>query len=406
LDEQEFFERLADLAIRVGANLQPGQELVVVGDVEHAPLVRATMEAGWRAGAPDVQHLYREPYDQLFLGRYAADDCLERSTFSELAYVDHLAAGKRALVIVTGEAEPELYVDIDPDRIARVTPVELRRRRSELGAKRGVAWTVIPFPTAAWASRIFGEPDVQRLRDAFSRATRLDEPDPVVAWKSHTAALAARAVSLTKRAYDGLRLRGPGTDLFIGLLPNAQWGSAELETSWGQSYVANIPTEEVATTPNCWRTNGLVTTTLPFADVGAYVTDASLRFENGRVVDASATQGEAWLQQMLATDDGASMLGEVALVPAHNRLSELGITFFHGLFDENVSSHIALGNSYTDTVPGSELLTAAERQAAGMSSSNVQYDFMIGGPSVDVFGVRSDGTEEPIMVQGDWELAP
>ena len=122
VDEQEFFERLADLAIRIGANLQPGQELVVLGDVEHAPLVRTTMEAGWRAGAPDVQHLYREPYDHLFLGRYAADDRLERSTFSQLAYVDHLAAGQRALVFVTGEAEPDLYADIDPERMARIMP--------------------------------------------------------------------------------------------------------------------------------------------------------------------------------------------------------------------------------------------------------------------------------------------
>ena len=243
--------------------------------------------------------------------------------------------------------------------------MELKRRRFELGAKRGVAWTLIPFPTAAWASRIFGEPDVRRLREAFGHATRLDEPDPVAAWKSHMGALAARADSLTKRAHDGVRFRGPGTDLFIGLLPNAHWGSAELETSWGQTYLANIPREEVATTPDCWRTNGVVTTTLPFADVGAYVTDVSLRFKDGRVVEASATQGEAWLRQMLATDDGASMLGEVALVPARNRLSELGMTFFHGLFDENVSSHIALGNSYTETVPGSELLTAAERQAVG-----------------------------------------
>ena len=404
MDKREFYERLSGLAIGVGANLQPGQELVVLGDVEHAPLVRATMEAGWRAEASDVQHLYREPYDQLFLGRYAADDRLERSTFSQLAYVEHLAAAQRALVIVTGEAEPDLYVDIEPERMARITPVELRRRRFELGAKRGVAWTVISFPTAAWASRVFGEPDVRRLREAISHATRLDEPDPVAAWQSHTAALSARATSLTNRAYEGLRFRGPGTDLFIGLLRNAHWGSAELETSWGQTYVANIPTEEVATTPDCWRTSGRVTTTLPFADVGAYVTEASLRFEDGRVVEASATRGEAWLRQMLATDEGASMLGEVALVPARNRLSELGLTFFHGLFDENVSSHIALGNSYTETVPGSELLTASERQAAGMSSSNVHYDFMIGGQDVDVFGITKAGTEEAIMLQGEWEL--
>ena len=142
--------------------------------------------------------------------------------------------------------------------------------------------------------------------------------------------------------------------------------------------------------------------TRPFADFGAYVTDISMRFEHGRLVDASATEGEGWLRQTLATDEGASMAGEIALVPAHNRLSELDLTFFHGLFDENVSSHLALGNSYTETVPGSEDLTASERWAAGMSTSIVHNDFTIGGPEIDVFGVVDDGREEPLMVGGSW----
>lgn len=402
MTEHEFFERLSELAVQVGVNLQPEQELVVAGDVEHAPLVRALMEAGWRAGAADVQALYREPYDQLFLGRYATDYRLERSPFAGLAMVDHLASGQMAYIAIDVGGESDLYADVSPERLARITHVEYRRRRNELGT-RGVAWTGIPFPTEAWASRVFGEPDLERLRDAIAHATRLDEPDPVGSWKEHVAELNARADWLTARAYDGLRFRGPGTDLFVGLIPRARWGSAEMETSWGQRYVANIPTEEIATTPDCWRTSGVVTISAPFADVGAFVTDASFRFEEGRVVHASATQGEEWLRQMLATDDGASMLGEVALVPARNRLSELGLTYFHLLFDENVASHIAFGQSYADTVPGSDGLTAAEQQAAGMSISTVHHDFMIGGSEVDVFGVTEDGREEPIIVGGDWQ---
>jgi aminopeptidase len=309
-----------------------------------------------------------------------------------------------AYVAIDVGAEPALFADVSPERLARITPKDYRRRRAELGGRRGVSWTLIPFPTEDWAERIFGEPDVARLRDAIGHAIRLDEPDPVAAWQTHLVALAERAESLTKRAYDGLRFRGPGTDLFVGLLSNARWASAEMETSWGQNYLANIPTEEIATTPDCWRTTGVVTTTLPFADAGAYVTGASFRFEDGRVVEVSATEGEGWLRQMLATDDGASMVGEVALVAADNRLSQLGFTFFHVLFDENASSHIALGDSYTDTVPGSELLSSAERQAAGMSSSLVHYDFMIGGPEVDVFGVKRNGGQEAIMGGGGWQL--
>jgi aminopeptidase len=400
--ENEFFERLADVAIRVGVNLQPDQELAIAADVEHAPLVRTLMEASWRAGAGDVQVLYREPYDKLLLGRYAADERLSRSSFANLALMDYLAGGQMAYVATDIGGDSDLYAEISPERLARITSVEYRRRRSELGTQN-VAWTVTAFPTAAWASRMFGEPDLERLREAIAHATRLDEGDPVASWKAHLDMLNSRAEWLTTRAYDGLRFRGSGTDLFVGLLPQARWGSAEMKTSWGQTYVANIPTEEIATTPDCWRTSGVVTITIPFADVGAYVTDASFRFENGRVVDASASHGEEWLKQMLATDEGASLLGEVALVPARNRLSEVGLTFFHLLFDENVSSHVAFGQSYADTIPGTDRLTAAEKQAAGMSMSTVHYDFMIGGSDVDVFGVMANGVEEPIMVGGRWK---
>jgi aminopeptidase len=403
MDEHEFFTSLAELAIRIGVNLQPDQELVVFGDVEHAPLVRATMEAGWRAGASDVQCLYREPYDRLCLGRYAEDECLERSPFATLAFWDHLAEGQRAVVNVTGAATPDLYAEIDPERMARVVPAEVFRRQAEIFGRRGVARTSIPFPTEAWSARVFGEPDVGRLREVMARATRLDEPDPVAAWRDHLGELAARAEMLTARSYDALRFRGPGTDLLIGLLPDAHWGNVEGKTAWGQTYLANIPTEEVFTTPDYRRTHGRVTMTRPYADFGAYVTGMSLRFEHGRLVDASASEGEAWLRQMLATDDGASLVGEIALVPVRNRLGELNLTFFNGIFDENVASHMALGNGITGVVRGSEQLTADERRAAGMSTSIVHNDFTIGGPEIDVWGVMKDGREEPLMVGGSWQ---
>jgi aminopeptidase len=222
MDEQEFFRSLGELAVRVGVNLQAGQELVVFGDVEHAPLVRAMMDAGWRAGASDVQCLYREPYDRLFLGRYGADDHLERSPFATLAYFDHLAEGQRAVIVVWGDATPDLYADIDPERLARIVPADAMRRRAEIWGRRGVAWTVIPFPTEAWSARIFGEPDVGRLREVMARAMRLDEPDPVAAWRDHLGELSARAEMLNARSYEALRFRGPGTDLLVGLLPHAR----------------------------------------------------------------------------------------------------------------------------------------------------------------------------------------
>jgi aminopeptidase len=287
--------------------------------------------------------------------------------------------------------------------VARIRPVEFYRRQEVISTQQGIAWTLIPFPTAAWAARIFGEPDLERLREVISRSVRLDEPDPIAAWQAHAKELRERAELLTSSGYDGVRFRGPGTDLFVGLVPGAVWGSVpERKTAWRQRHCANMPTEEIATTPDCMRTSGVVTTTLPFADAGAYVTGARLRFEDGRVVDCSAEGGEAWLKQVIETDEGAAMLGEVALVPAENRLSALGMTFFSVLFDENVASHVALGQSYSEGVPGSEDLTTEERRAMGMCQSVVHFDFMIGSSEMDVFGVRKDGTEEPVMVGGRW----
>jgi aminopeptidase len=319
-----------------------------------------------------------------------------------LASLEHLGEGERALVMVTGDATPDLYADIDPARMARIVPAEAMRRRAEIWGRRGVAWTMIPFPTEAWSARIFGEPDPARLREVVAHATRLDERDPVTAWKDHLGELSARADVLNARSYDAIRFRGPGTDLLIGLLEDAHWGDVTGRTAWGQMYLANMPTEEVFTTPDYRRTQGLVTMTRPFADRGAYVNGISLRFERGRLVEVSADEGEAWLRQLVATDDGASMVGEIALVPAPNRLSELELTFFHSLFDENVASHMALGNGITGAVHGAGRLTADERRAAGISTSMVHHDFTIGGPQIEVWGRTKDGHEEPVMIGGSW----
>ena len=257
VDEHEFSRSLGELAVRVGANLQAGQELVVLGDVEHAPLVRATMEAGWRAGASDVQCLYREPYDRLFPGRYGADDNLERSPFASLAYFDRLAEGQRAVVVVWGDAAPDLYAEIEPERLARIVPAHAMRRRAEIWGRRGVAWTVIPFPTEAWSARIFGEPNVGRLRKVVARAMWLDEPDPVAAWRDHLEELSARAEMLNARSYDALRFRGLGTDLLIGLLPNARWGSVQGKTlgasrTWRTFHQKKPVPHQISGAPTGW----------------------------------------------------------------------------------------------------------------------------------------------------------
>jgi aminopeptidase len=234
--------------------------------------------------------------------------------------------------------------------------------------------------------------------------TRLDEPDPVAAWSEHTEALARRAIALNAHGFDALSFTGPGTDLRVGLLPGANWLAATSVTTWGQACCVNIPTEEVFTTPDQRRTEGVVRMTRPLHWYGSVVEDVELRFEAGAVVGGTATRGEEFLRTMIATDDGARYLGEVALVDGTSRVGSRGLVYRNGLFDETAACHVAVGGAYTEPVEGADELTPEERVAAGLNHSLVDVDLMIDAPDVDVDGVRADGTRQPIMRDDAWVL--
>jgi aminopeptidase len=267
-----------------------------------------------------------------------------------------------------------------------------------------INWVIIAGPTEAWAKRVFGEPDVPRLWGAISRAVRLDEPDPVAAWREHVATLAARAQRLTERGFDGVRLRGPGTDLFLGLMEGGIWECAAMETAWGHRFLPNMPTEEVFTTPHAERTEGVVRSTKPLVLLGQLVRNIEMRFESGRAVDVRAAEGEDVLLEQMAADDGAKRLGEIALVDDTSRVGQTGLTFFDTLFDENAASHIAFGEGLPESMAGGTEMSWEERKAAGINHSTVHTDFMVGSNEVDAFGVEKDGTEVPILQRGTWVL--
>jgi aminopeptidase len=301
-------ERYAELAVRVGANVQEGQEVFINGLVEHAELIRALTRQSYRAGASYVDVLYFDQHVQRAMIELGPDQALGYSPEWLKARTRGFAGN--AFLGTAGDPEPELLADLDGERLGRATPVELREIRQEQHTDHSVNWCGVGAPNAGWARQVLGEPDVERLWELVAFCFRLDEPDPVVAWREHLARLDARATALTELRPDALRYRGPGTDLTVGLLQSARWGSAGFTTAGGIYYVANMPTEEIFTTPDPRRAQGTLRSSLPLSLGGQLLRGLELTFEDGRIVQVEAENGADMVRSHLATIENADRLGE------------------------------------------------------------------------------------------------
>jgi aminopeptidase len=395
-------QRYADLIVRVGTNVQPGQILYVLALPEHYELVRALAESGYAAGARYVDVLYVDPHVRRTMIERADDDVL---TYSPPWLVEryHAAADGGALVMIAGEDEPELLADLDQARVGKARTIDALKELRRGQGGRTMSWTIAAWPTAGWAQLMFGEPDVERLWQAIAATVRLDDDDPVASWRAHTDNLRARAAQLNELRLDALRYDGPGTELTVGLLPEHKWVGGGVETTYDAFHVPNMPTEEVFTVPDRRRAEGTVRSTRPLQLGGTVVRDLEFRLEGGRIVDVSASSGADAVRAQLATDDNASHLGELALVDGESRVGKTGLTFFNTLFDENATCHIAFGNGILfgttlDDMPTEQL------EEHGFNISSIHTDFMVGGPAVTVTGLTRDGGEVPILVEDVWQL--
>ena len=395
--------RLADLAVAVGANVQSGQIVCVTAELEHHDFARAIAASAYDRGAKFVDVWYVDPLVKRARIEFAPDDTLEFVPPWYGARMLELGRHRGANITIRGTTAPGALDGLDPTRAGRDQLPRIKETNTIVN-ERTVNWTILACPTIPWARLCYPDLDVEaalaKLWRVVLHVSRLDEPDPLAAWEERIVALERAAEAMNDGGFDAIHFEGEGTDLTIGLLPTSTWRMARWSTVDGIRHLPNVPSEEVFTSPDPERVEGHVRATKPLVLTdGTLVRGLEVRFEGGRAVDIDAAESAEVLRSRVRIDNGATRLGEVALVDRESRIGQLGTVFYETLLDENAASHIALGSGFSWAVETDE-------DRAHVNESVAHIDFMIGGNDVDVTGVTRDGERVPLLRDGAWQLSP
>lgn len=400
---EEELARYARVVLAVGLDLRPGKDVAVNALIEHAPFARALAEQAYEMGARYVDLWYFDPHAKRSRLRHAPEDSLHETPAWLDARYAALARTQGTIVNVVGDPEPDLLVGLDPARAGRDRMPGLQSR-FDVQQDGSTEWTFAAYPTPAWARRVLGEPDADALWAVLQRLMRLDEPDPVASWRDRMAQLDARCAALTRERFTAVHLHGTnGTDLHVHLPPRHRWGTAEIVSRAGIRHVAALPTEEIFTTPDPRGTRGRVVATRPLALGGTVIEGLQLDFgDDGRVTDVRASSGADVVRGHLSTDDGASLLGELALVDDASRIQQSGLLFYETLLDESAASHVAWGSGIPDGHQDYDPRRPETAAALPINRSATHTDFCVGGPEVDVDALTASGERVPLMRGEVW----
>ncbi|EPH85761.1 aminopeptidase PepS [Enterococcus faecalis 06-MB-S-10] len=404
----ENLKKYARLIAETGVNVQDNHTVVLQISVDQAPLARLITEEAYRLGAAEVIVQWSDETIQREFLAHAATDRIENVPQYKIDQTDDwIAKGASRISVVS--SNPDALAGVDAQRVAAFQAANgkaLVNLRKATQANK-VSWTVVAAASEGWAAKVFpelatSEEQVDALWNEIFKTTRIYEENPVIAWNIHDKKLQEKAAELNEQQFTALHYTAPGTDLTIGLPKNHLWEGAGSYNARGEEFMANMPTEEVFTAPDSRRVDGYVSSTKPLSYAGTIISGMKFTFKDGKVVDFSAEQGEESLKNLLAIDEGAKHLGEVALVPDPSPISQSGLIFYNTLFDENASNHLAFGSAYAFNLQGGTEMSEEELAEAGLNRSQTHVDFMVGSDKMNIDGIKEDGTIVPVFRNGDW----
>ena len=400
-------DKLANLAVKRGVGLQKGQNLLITAPIESLPLVRKIAEHAYKEGASIVTPLFTDSDITLSRFKYAPDESFDSATDWLFNGMGEAFDNNTARMAIAGD-DPMLLSQMDPDKVSRANKAMSKAYKParERITEFKINWNIVSWPGSAWASRVFPElpldEAIVKLADAIFDASRASVDDPIQAWDDHNEKLRIKTNWLNDKNFAALQYNGPNTNLRVGLADEHEWMGGASKAQNGIICNPNIPSEEVFTTPHAYKVDGTVSSTKPLSYQGTLIDNIKVTFKEGKIIEAHASKGEEVLQKVLKSDEGASRIGEVALVPHSSPISQSGIIFYNTLFDENAASHIALGQCYSKCFKGDLDLSKEEITKRGGNSSMIHIDWMIGSDQIDVDGIDQNGDSVPIFRKGEW----